>query len=102
MGALVLDAGSGTVLTRVGLPGLKALPWGQTLASFGYAMVACLGVKDLVKARMIKWLVPKSIQPGPARHGLSVPVILRAGNPPWRNNGSLRASNSDNRCSGTI
>jgi plasma-membrane proton-efflux P-type ATPase len=59
--AILLDALTGTILTRVGLPGLKPLPWGHTLAIFGYAMVACLGFNDALKVWMIRWLVPKSI-----------------------------------------
>jgi plasma-membrane proton-efflux P-type ATPase len=43
----------GTGLTRVGLPGLVALPWLQTLALFAYAMVSCLVVNDAVKVAMI-------------------------------------------------
>jgi len=53
--ALAADAFAGTVLTRVGLPGLMPLPWSQTLAIFGYAMFACLVVNDAVKVAMIKW-----------------------------------------------
>jgi hypothetical protein len=47
----------GTVLTRVGLPGLVPLPWTQTFAIFAYAMVSCLVVNDAVKVAMIKWRV---------------------------------------------
>lgn len=39
--ALVSDAIVGTILTCVGLPDLKPLPWWQTVAVFVYAMVAC-------------------------------------------------------------
>ena len=56
--ALVADALTGTFLTRVGLSGLKPLPWSQTLAIFGYALVSCLVVNDGVKVAMIKWRVP--------------------------------------------
>jgi magnesium-transporting ATPase (P-type) len=56
--ALAADALTGTVLTRVGLPGLRPLPWPQTLAIFGYALVACLVVNDTVKVAMIKWRAP--------------------------------------------
>jgi magnesium-transporting ATPase (P-type) len=55
--ALAADALTGTVLTRVGLPGLMPLPWSQTLAIFVYAMVSCLIVNDAVKVAMIKWRV---------------------------------------------
>ncbi len=58
MAALVADALAGTVLTRVGLPGLVALPWGQTFAIFGYAMVSCLVVNDALKVALIRWRVP--------------------------------------------
>ena len=36
LSALVADAITGTILTRVGLPGLMPLPWWQTLAVFVY------------------------------------------------------------------
>jgi len=55
MAALIADTLVGTVLTRVGLPGLMPLPWSQTLAIFAYAMVSCLVVNDAVKVMMIKW-----------------------------------------------
>jgi H+-transporting ATPase len=57
MAALLADALTGTVLTRVGLPGLMPLPWSQTLAIFACAMVSCLVVNDAVKVVMIKWRV---------------------------------------------
>jgi H+-transporting ATPase len=59
MAALVADALTGTVLTRVGLPGLMPLPWSQTLAIFAYAMVACLVVNDAMKVVMIQRLGAK-------------------------------------------
>src|SRR5664279_3926946 len=52
--ALAADALAGTLFTFVGLPGLKPLPWWQTVAIFVYAIVACLGVNDAVKVAMIK------------------------------------------------
>jgi len=55
--ALILDALIGTLLTVVGLPGLMPLLWRQTLAVFGYAMVACLILNDAIKVAMIKWRV---------------------------------------------
>jgi magnesium-transporting ATPase (P-type) len=61
MAALLADALTGTILTRVGLPGLMALPWSLTLAIFAYAMVSCLVVNDAVKVVMIKWRVPTAI-----------------------------------------
>jgi plasma-membrane proton-efflux P-type ATPase len=62
MTALAADALAGTVLTFVGLPGLVALPWWQTLAIFGYAMVACLVVNDALKVALIKRRVPAAVQ----------------------------------------
>jgi len=64
--ALSADALTGTVLTFVGLPGLKPLPWWQTFAVFVYAMVACLGVNDAVKVAMIKWRVLSVVAKKPA------------------------------------
>jgi H+-transporting ATPase len=64
MAALLADALVGTILTRVGLPGLMPLPWSQTLAIFAYAMVSCLVVNDAVKVVMIKWRVPTAIAKG--------------------------------------
>jgi hypothetical protein len=55
--ALAADAIAGTVLTFVGLPGLKPLPWWQMLAVFVYAMVACLVLNDGLKVALIKWRV---------------------------------------------
>jgi H+-transporting ATPase len=59
--ALAADALTGTILTRVGIPGLAPLPWGQVLAILGYAMVSCLIVNDAIKVVMIKWRVPAAI-----------------------------------------
>ena len=59
--ALLAGALTGTILTRVGLPGLPPMPWWQTLAIFAYAMVSCLFVNDAVKVVMIKRLVPASV-----------------------------------------
>ena len=61
MRALVADALTGTILTRVGLPGLSPLPWSQTLAVFGYAVVSCLVVNDALKVLMIKWRASPAI-----------------------------------------
>jgi plasma-membrane proton-efflux P-type ATPase len=60
MSAVAADALTGTALTFVGLPGLMPLPWGQTLAAFVFAMVACLGVNDAVKVGMIRWRVRRA------------------------------------------
>ena len=59
--ALVADALTGTLLTRVGLPGLMPLPWSQTLVVLGSAMVSCLVVNDAVKVLMIRWRVPGAV-----------------------------------------
>jgi plasma-membrane proton-efflux P-type ATPase len=61
LSALLADALTGTILTRVGLPGLLPLPWSQTLAIFACALVSCLVVNDAVKVVMIKWRVPTAI-----------------------------------------
>ncbi|MHB1079692.1 MAG: plasma-membrane proton-efflux P-type ATPase [Prosthecobacter sp.] len=52
--AIAADALMGTLLTRVGLPGLMPLPWSQVLAIFGYSMVSCLVINDTVKVAMIR------------------------------------------------
>jgi H+-transporting ATPase len=59
--AVVAESLVGTLLTRVGLPGLLPLPWPQTLAIFACAMVSCLVINDAVKVVMIKWLVPQAV-----------------------------------------
>jgi H+-transporting ATPase len=61
MAALVADVLIGTILTFVGLPGLMPLPWWQTLAVFGYALVSCLAVNDALKVAMIRWRVPSAV-----------------------------------------
>jgi len=53
----VLDVLAGTILTRLGLPGLMPLPWGQTLTIFVYSLTACLGLNDALKVALIQWLV---------------------------------------------
>jgi len=59
--ALIADALTGTLLTRVGLPGLMPLSWSNTLAIFAYAMASCLVVNDAIKVVMIKWRVSAAI-----------------------------------------
>lgn len=59
--ALVAEALTGTILTRVGIPGLTPLPWWQTFAIFAYAMVSCLIVNDAMKVAMIRRLVPNVV-----------------------------------------
>ncbi|MBK9089955.1 MAG: plasma-membrane proton-efflux P-type ATPase [Holophagales bacterium] len=61
LAALVADALVGTLLTRVGLPGLAPLPWSQTLAIFAYALVSCLVVNDTAKVVLIRWRVPSAV-----------------------------------------
>ena len=61
LAALAADALIGTVLTFVGLPDLRPLPWWQTLGIFAYAMVACLVVNDAIKVAMIRWRVPSAV-----------------------------------------
>src|ERR1019366_4021992 len=63
--ALVADALTGTVLTFVGLPGLKPLPWWQMLAIFVYAIVSCLVVNDGIKVAMIIWRVLNAVAKKP-------------------------------------
>ena len=59
--AVTADALTGTILTRMGLPGLRPLPWTQMLAIFAYALVACLVVNDALKVALIKWRVPAAV-----------------------------------------
>lgn len=58
LASLLAETLAGTVLAQVGLPGLKPLPWSQTLAIFAYALFACLVVNDAIKVALIKWRVP--------------------------------------------
>ena len=51
--AVIAEILVGTVLTRVGLPGLVALPWPQTFAIFAAAMVSCLVANDAVKVALM-------------------------------------------------
>ena len=54
--ALALDAAIGTALVVAGIPGLSPLPAWQVGAIFFYAMLACLGVNDALKAAMMRRL----------------------------------------------
>jgi hypothetical protein len=36
------------------------LPGWQTLAIFGYALIACLGINEVIKVAMIRWRVPSA------------------------------------------
>jgi hypothetical protein len=69
LSAIAADALTGTVLTFVGLPGLRPLPWWQTLAIFAYAMISCLLVNDALKVAMIKWRVPNTVAKKPEARG---------------------------------
>jgi H+-transporting ATPase len=64
--ALAADAVAGTVLTFVGLKGLRPLPWWQTASIFVYAMVSCLVVNDALKVALIKWRVFAVVPAKPA------------------------------------
>ena len=64
MSALFADAFVGTAATFVGLKGLMPLPWWQTLAIFGYALIACLVLNDALKVAMIRWRVPHAASSG--------------------------------------
>jgi H+-transporting ATPase len=59
--AAVTEVLVGTILTRVGIPGLAPLPWWQTLTNFVYAMISCLVVNDAVKVAIIKWHVLNAV-----------------------------------------
>ena len=59
----------GTILTRIGLPGLMPLPWSQTLAIFAYAMFSCLVLNDTVKVATIRWLIPVAVGRSAHRSG---------------------------------
>jgi H+-transporting ATPase len=54
-------AQTGTILTRVGLPGLMPWPWSQTVMIFAYALVSCLIVNDEVKVVLIEWRAPTAV-----------------------------------------
>jgi plasma-membrane proton-efflux P-type ATPase len=73
LAAVLAEALVGTVLTRIGLPGLMPLPWSQTLAIFACAMVSCLVVNDAVKVALIRWHVPAAgIQEEPRSYAEAV------------------------------
>jgi len=61
IGALTAEALVGTVLTRVGIPGLAPLAWAHTVGVFAYALVSCLVVNDALKVFMIRWRVPTAV-----------------------------------------
>jgi len=57
------DIAVGTGMTRIGLPGLAALPWSTTAAIFAYALLSSLVVNDTLKVAMIKWRFPSLVTP---------------------------------------
>ena len=61
MSVVLAEIVVGTMLTRVGLPGLMPLPWSQTFALFAYAIFSCLVVNDAIKVAMIRWLIPGAV-----------------------------------------
>jgi plasma-membrane proton-efflux P-type ATPase len=61
LAALVADLLVAATLTRVGLPGLVALPAWEMLAILGYAAGACLVVNDVIKVWLIRWRVPAAV-----------------------------------------
>ena len=63
--ALSADAIVGTALSLVGIKGLASLPWWQILATFGYALVSCLIVNDVLKVVMMRWRVPNAVSQMP-------------------------------------
>ncbi len=65
IGALAADAITGTALTFAGLRELVPLPWWQTLAVFGYAMISCMVLNDAVKVAMIRWRVANMVSATP-------------------------------------
>jgi len=59
--SLAAEAVIGTILTRIGLPGLSALPWPQIGMILAWAAVSCLVVNDAVKVALIKWRAPNAV-----------------------------------------
>ena len=50
--SVVAELVIGSLATLAGLPGLKPLPWPLMAALLGYALLACLGLNDAVKAAL--------------------------------------------------
>ena len=61
MAAVAAETLIGTAVLFAGLPGLAPLPWWQALSLFGYAMVSCLVVNEVVKVALIKWRMPSAV-----------------------------------------
>jgi hypothetical protein len=59
--AAQIDPESPKLMFAHALPRLMPLPWPQTLAILGYAVISCLVVNDAVRVVMIKWRVPTAI-----------------------------------------
>ena len=76
LSAIITDVLAGTVLTLVGLPGLRPLPWWQTLVIFVYAMVSCLVFNDAIKVAMIRWRGLNAVAKKPA--DVTPPIAKRA------------------------
>ena len=67
------DIAVGTGITRLGLPGLAALPWSRTAAIFAYVLISSLVVNDTLKVAMIKWRFPSLVaRKGPANASQAV------------------------------
>ena len=76
MAAVVAETLIGTAVLFAGLPGLAPLPWWQALALFGYAMVSCLVVNEVVKVVLIKWRMPAAVAKAPV--DLTAQIATRA------------------------
>jgi len=61
LAALLADAGIGTTLAYLGLPGLAPLPWWQTLIVLAYTLFVCLVINDGVKVLLTRRLVPRAV-----------------------------------------
>lgn len=59
--AVAAELAVGTALTRIGLPGMMPLPWGQTFGIFAYALVSCLVVNDTLKVVLISGRIPSAV-----------------------------------------
>jgi hypothetical protein len=59
-----------------GLPGLAPVPWWEALTIFGYAMVSCLVVNEVVKVALIEWRMPTAVAKPPA--DLTAQIAKRA------------------------
>jgi plasma-membrane proton-efflux P-type ATPase len=55
---LISEVIIGTALTFFGFSDFFPLIWWQVLSIFGFALVSCLGVNDILKVLLIRWLTP--------------------------------------------